>query len=84
MTQNEFVKKESEAYYVLKIEGKTFHFDDGLTKGLEIAKELLCWADQSWWNRYEIGGDTWYNFQNMEVKTTDELLTIFLTEKYGK
>lgn len=37
----------------------------GLTKGLEIAKEFLCWLDPS-------------------EKKSDELLTIFLTEKYGK
>ena len=70
MTTQEFVKKESEVYYCVKVEGKTFHFDDGLTKGLEIAEGF-----------YEFVQD--FTLQELAEKTTSELLTIFLTEKYG-
>ena len=59
-------------------------FSDGLTKGLEIAKEAFKWAEPNGWHRHEVDGDTWFHFQTMEVKTTSELITIFLTEKYGK
>ena len=58
-------------------------FSDGLTKGLEIAKEFLKWVMISGYEQYS--EDTWFIFtSNEDVKTTSELLTIFLTEKYGK
>lgn len=76
MTQQEFVKKESEAYYVLKIEGKTFHFDDGLTKGLEVAKEFAEWVSELR-NANAV-------LRIIDKRPADELLTIFLTEKYGQ
>jgi len=75
MTQQEFVKKESEKYYGVKVEGKTFHFDDGLTKGLEIAKEFADWKEKESWQ---------HEYREQRNHTTDELLTIFLNEKYGK
>ena len=45
-------------------------FSDGLTKGLEIAEGF-----------YEFVQD--FTLQELAEKTTSELLTIFLTEKYG-
>jgi hypothetical protein len=76
MTQKEFVKKESESYYGVKVEGKTFHFDDGLTKGLEIAKEFAEWVSELR-NANAV-------MRIIDKRPADELLTIFLNEKYGK
>ena len=92
-TQEEFVKKESDKYVdtseTVEIDASSWQvvdksFSDGLTKGLEIAKEAFKWAEPNGWHRHEVDGDTWFHFQTMEVKTTSELLTIFVTEKYGK
>jgi len=82
MTTQEFVKQE-----VDKISKEsTLHgsklFSDGLTKGLEIAKEFAEWLGH---NHVPAEGG-WYDVvtSDTSVKTTDELLTIFLTEKYGQ
>jgi len=69
MTTQEFVKQE-----VNKISKEsTLHgsklFADGLTKGLEIAKEYRSWLE---------------SYPYSDIHDDDELLTIFLTEKYGK
>ena len=86
MTQQEFVKKlsrmegkllfglaeESESMLIAKEEFKNGYFN-GLTKGLEIAKEFAEWLPTNRWRHTIVKATT---------KTTDELLTIFLTEKY--
>lgn len=72
MTTQEFVKKEAKAYWAIsETKDPEENFSDGLTKGLEIAKEF-----------YEFVQD--FTLQELAEKTTSELLTIFLTEKYGK
>ena len=94
MTQHEFVKKlsrmegkllfglaeESESMLIAKEEFKNGYFN-GLTKGLEIAKEFAEWVGFN----YNQESDGWYFMFGDDTKTytTDELLTIFLTEKYG-
>jgi hypothetical protein len=97
MTQQEFVKKESDHYANVqdgdfaKIESlklmDDWHqtntsFSDGLSKGLEIAKEFAEWVGFN----YNQESDGWYFMFGDDTKTytTDELLTIFLTEKYGQ
>jgi len=81
MTQQDFVKKESE-----ELKGYGFFdkeiYGDGLTKGLEIAKDFSDWIGFN----YNQGSDGWYFMYGDDTKTytTEELLTIFLTEKYGK
>ena len=75
MTQQEFVKKiDKPGVYIGA-------YADGLTKGLEIAKEFAEWLGH---NHVPAEGG-WYDVvtSDTSVKTTDELLTIFLTEKYG-
>ena len=70
MTIQEFIIEKSDKYYrAKKVEGKTFHFDDGLTKGLEIAI-----AFRDWPNAWE------YDFMEQTEHTTSELLSIYLTE----
>lgn len=94
MTQHEFVKKlsrmegkllfglaeESESMLIAKEEFKNGYLN-GLTKGLEIVKEFLDWLIE----HYHYSGGGWYVkcSKSMVSFTTDELLTIFLTEKYG-
>lgn len=89
MTTQEFVKKEKD-----RIVNELFHpatdysetkllakqefgngLVTGLTKGLEIAKEFAEWLPTNRWRHTIVKATT---------KTTDELLTIFLTEKYGQ
>ena len=71
MTTQEFVDKESKEFYKVHANdlGVLTPFSDGLTKGLEIAKEF-----------YEFVQD--FTLQELAEKTTSELLTIFLTGKY--
>ena len=72
MTTQEFVKKEAKIYWAIsETKDPEENFADGLTKGLEIANEF-----------YEFVQD--FTLQELAEKTTSELLTIFLTEKYGK
>ena len=95
MTQHEFVKKESEQrfdkrYVVFKPDEDdelhkdffTSGYDDGLAKGLEIAKEFADWLGHN----YMTAEGGWYDVitSNTSVRIIDELLTIFLTEKYGQ
>jgi hypothetical protein len=99
MTQQEFVKKESDHYANVqdgdfaKIESlklmDDWHqtntsFSDGLSKGLEIAKGALKYAREN----AVSGNDGCWDFnphdQVLQSLTDDELLTIFLTEKYGQ
>ena len=64
-------------------------FSDGLTKGLEIAKEFKEWASEKYvifktsdwylWAEFNESGSE----ESYTTFTTSELLTIFLTEKYG-
>lgn len=95
MTQHEFVKKlsrmegkllfglaeESESMLIAKEEFKNGYLN-GLTKGLEIVKEFAEWVGFN----YNQESDGWYFMFGDDTKTytTDELLTIFLTEKYGQ
>ena len=87
MTQQEFVKKESDRYSNFYYTKETFK--SGLTKGLEIAKEFQPWVKKYKDTQYESakGEDVAYakkRFIEIKNLTTDELLTIFLTEKYGQ
>ena len=87
MTKQEFVKNEAciyaekvsfqvpyngtnDFYNEERLKTSTIDFSDGLTKGLEIAEGF-----------YEFVQD--FTLQELAEKTTSELLTIFLTEKYG-
>ena len=91
MTTQEFVKQE-----VNKISKEsTLHgsklFADGLTKGLEISCEFTDWVTMHLRRSFPNGVEEPVYFRNginplFEPKrpyTTSELLTIFLTEKYG-
>jgi hypothetical protein len=73
MTQQEFVKKESEKY---KFKLNQTFYADGLTKGLEIAKEFAEWVSELR-NANAV-------MRIIDKRPADELLTIFLNEKYGK
>jgi hypothetical protein len=53
----------------------------GLTKGLEIADEFGDWTLYNNWEKHSNG--KWMNDDFLTIPTTSELLTIFLTEKYG-
>ena len=84
MTIQEFVKQE-----VDKISKEsTLHgsklFSDGLTKGLEIAVKALAFARQNAINGEDGCWDYNPHDQILHSLTDAELLTIFLTEKYGK
>lgn len=59
-------------------------FSDGLTKGLDIAKEYSVWKENNYvkvWDKY------CHRHSDISEKrlhlTNEQLLTIFLTEKYG-
>jgi len=94
MTQQEFIKKkveiaanqmfptsnEHETKMLARQEYKN-GMCYGLTKGLEIGKEFAEWVGFN----YNQESDGWYFMFGDDTKTytTDELLTIFLTEKYG-
>ena len=85
MTQQEFVKKESEETIYNEL-----GFGMGLTKGLEIGKEFADWTTTHLRRSFPVGAEEPIYFRNgihplFEAKrpyTTDELLEIFLTEKY--
>jgi len=58
-------------------------FSDGLTKGLDIAKEYSVWKENNYvkvWDKY------CHRHSDISEKrlhlTNEQLLTIFLTEKY--
>jgi len=74
MTQQDFVKKESE-----ELKGYGFFdkeiYGDGLTKGLEVAKEFAEWVSELR-NANAV-------LRIIDKRPADELLTIFLNEKYG-
>ena len=85
MTQQEFVIAESEKYVdnskpVERDECSwqivDESFTDGLTKGLEVAKEFAEWVSELR-NANAV-------LRIIDKRPADELLTIFLTEKYGK
>ena len=85
MTKQEYIKKESEKYYGVKVEGKTFHFDVGLSKGLEIAEKFSEWKENNYikvWNKYCHRHGVLENTGSH--KTTSELLEIYLTENEKK
>jgi len=82
MTTQEYVKKEAEK---LKFNLNKRFYADGLSAGIELAKEFHKWSDYNKWERYEVNGDTWYKFSNTpRVITTSELFEIFLTERNEK
>lgn len=70
MTTHEFVSHEAIKYKTVSPLVKQ-GFSGGLTKGLEIAKAFLIWTTE------ELYSSKYVN------KKASELLTIFLTEKYG-
>ena len=77
MTQEEFVKNESKKYEEIKSnymckDAFGSGFSSGLTKGIEIGKEFYDWCIEDCPLEFEY------------TKSTSELLTIFLTKKYGK
>ena len=93
MTTQEFVKKESDIKYPLTTgqpaEADSWNeafnevFSDGLTKGLDIAKEYSVWKENNYvkvWDKY------CHRHSDISEKrlhlTNEQLLTIFLTEKY--
>ena len=84
MTKQEFVKKEANKFS----KDTTLHgiklFSDGLTKGLEIAKEFAEWVDNVYTQDVNGSWKSWDENHDVETQTTDELLEIFLTEKYGQ
>lgn len=83
MTTQEFVDKESKEFYKVHANdlGVLTPFSDGLTKGLEVAKEFGDWVLYNNWEKHNNG--KWMNDDFLTIPTTSELLTIFLTEKYG-
>ena len=84
MTTQEFVKKEAKAYWAIsETKDPEENFSDGLTKGLEIAKEYSVWKENNYvkvWDKY------CHRHSDISEKrlhlTNEQLLTIFLTEKY--
>jgi len=77
MTQQEFVKKiDKPGVYIGA-------YADGLTKGLDIAKEFAEWIDGKFFKPEGYWTEV-YEEKTPSSYTTDELLTIFLTEKYGQ
>ena len=59
----------------------------GLTKGLEIAADVLDFAVNKYFSVERLDGKTYWaksgETGNIQYLTTSELITIFLTEKYG-
>ena len=91
MTTQEFVDKESKEFYKVHANdlGVLTPFSNGLTKGLEIAKEFQPWVKKYRDSEYEKAKleDAAYakkRFIEIVNLTTSELLSIYLTEKYGK
>ena len=85
MTTQEFVKQE-----VNKISKEsTLHgsklFSDGLTKGLEIAELFQQFVEHDYFKVMDKYMLKYGRLEDVEShKTRGELITIFLTEKYGK
>ena len=85
MTTQEYIQKEAEKQYGSTVGFRTEGFQQGLSVGIKRAKEFHKWSDDNGWERYEVGGDTWYKFNGTEdIKTTSELFEIFLTERNEK
>jgi hypothetical protein len=80
MTIQEFVSHEAIKYKTVSPLVKQ-GFSNGLTKGLEIADEFGDWTLYNNWEKHSNG--KWMNDDFLTIPTTSELLTIFLTEKYG-
>ncbi len=98
MTQQEFVKKlsrmegkmlfglaeESESMLIAKEEFKNGYFN-GLTKGLEIAELFQQFVEHDYFKVMDKYMLKYGRLEDVEShKTRSELLTIFLTEKYGQ
>lgn len=83
MTTQEFVSHEAIKYKTVSPLVKQ-GFSNGLTKGLEIAEGFMKWVTNGDYQRYSNKNDIWINVVTNENVSTSELLTIFLTEKYGK
>lgn len=82
MTTQEFVSHEAIKYKTVSPLVKQ-GFSNGLTKGLEIAKEYSVWKENNYvkvWDKY------CHRHSDISEKrlhlTNEQLLTIFLTEKY--
>lgn len=75
MTQKEFVKMESEKFEPPFMEHPIDMYQSGLTKGLEVAKEFAEWVSELR-NANAV-------LRIIDKRPADELLTIFLNEKYG-
>lgn len=94
MTTQEFVKQEAQKHLEKVPNGMVNapllerSFATGLTKGLEIAADVLDFAVNKYFSVERIDGKTYFakltETQKIQYLTTSELLTIFLTEKYGK
>ena len=69
-----------------RLKTSTIDFSDGLSKGLEIAKEVLDFAVNKYFSVERLAGKTYWaksgETGNIQYLTTAELLEIFLTEKY--
>ena len=84
MTQQEFVKKESDKFEPPFMEHPIDMFQSGLTKGIEIAEKALKFARENAVN----GNDGCWDFnphdQILQSLTDSELLEIYLTENEKK
>ena len=87
MTTQEFVSHEAIKYKTVSPLVKQ-GFSNGLTKGLEIAEGLIQFALNNYFTVEALDGINYFarmsKSGSIEKLTTSELLTIFLTEKYGK
>ena len=87
MTTQEFVKKEAGQYVGVNAQSYNYRhgFTDGLTKGLEIMELFQQFVEHGY---FKVMGKYMLKYGRLEDveshKTRGELLTIFLTEKYGK
>ena len=91
MTTQEFVKKEKEAYKPDNIQSDGHDaiveraFGDGLTKGLEIAELFQQFVEHGYFKVMDKYMLKYGRLEDVEShKTRGELITIFLTEKYGE
>ena len=94
MTTQEFVKKHVDEMFLniypvapesnaeLRIQDEySYGLKMGLSVGLDIADEFGDWTLYNNWEKHSNG--KWMNDDFLTIPTTSELITIFLTEKYG-
>ena len=91
MTTQEFVKQEVEKELngfpngLVNLPKIGLAFSDGLTKGLEIAELFQQFVEHDYFKVMDKYMLKYGRLEDVEShKTRGELLTIFLTEKYGK